>query len=149
MKIKLFAFFLILALAGTANAQDCAAVLRTVRATYEQGRLYELPELMKKCLESGFSDAEKVEAYKILVLAYIYLEEPQKADDAMIQLLHADPIYKPVGTDPAEFKNLFKKFRTKALFRIGLRLGPSTTGVSVSKNYSLFAESVGKGSYSS
>src|SRR6478609_109001 len=82
----------------------CTQTLRTARSTYDQGRLHELPSLLEGCIKNGFTQQEKVEAYKLLVLAYIYLEEPTKADEAMLNLLNTDHYFKiNEATDPAEF----------------------------------------------
>ncbi|MBL7856179.1 MAG: PorT family protein [Cyclobacteriaceae bacterium] len=102
----------------------CAQTLRTARSTYDQGRLHELPVLLQACLVNGFSDQEKVEAYKLLALAYIYLEEPTKADEAMLNLLQTDSYFEINNTtDPAEFISLYKTFRTWPIYRVGAKIG--------------------------
>src|SRR5690348_11970776 len=114
MKKTLLLLTVLLA-AGVARAQltSCAQTLRLARSTYEQGRLHEVPELLERCLENGFSRQEKVEAYKLLCLSYIYLEEPAKADEAMLDLLRTDHYFEiNETTDPAEFVALYKTFRT-------------------------------------
>jgi hypothetical protein len=113
-------------------AQNCAQVLRLARSTYDQGRLHELPSLMKDCLDSkktdSFSKPEKVEAYKLLTLSYIYLEEPEKADSSMLLLLKADPYFSPnEKVDPQEFLGLYKTFRTEPVYRVGLKVGANAT----------------------
>jgi hypothetical protein len=112
-------------------AAQCAQTLRLARATYEQGRLHEIERQLQGCLEppekGGFSKQEKqlrVEALKILCMSYIYLEEPQKADEAMLKLKQADPYYRPnEAVDPAEFVALYKSFREEPVCRYGVRLG--------------------------
>ncbi len=102
----------------------CAQTLRTARSTYDQGRLHELPVLLQGCLVNGFTDQEKVEAYKLLTLAYIYLEEPAKADDALLNLLRTDSYFElNTSTDPAEFIALYKTFRTWPIYRVGAKVG--------------------------
>jgi hypothetical protein len=112
----------------TRAQSSCTQTLRTARATYDQGRLHDLPALLEGCLKSGFTEQEKVEAYKLLTLAYIYLEEPAKADEAMLNLLRTDHYFElNKATDPAEFIALYKTFRTKPIYRIGLNLGVNFT----------------------
>ncbi|MBL7853833.1 MAG: PorT family protein [Cyclobacteriaceae bacterium] len=126
MRISLLLLTL-LAAGQFAAGQDCAQKLRLARATYEQGRLHEIPNQLEQCLASGFTKEEKqlkVEAYKILCLSYIYLEEPEKADQAMLNLKKADPYFEPnPQIDPAEFIALFNTFRKDPIYRIGLRVG--------------------------
>ncbi|MBX2963615.1 MAG: PorT family protein [Cyclobacteriaceae bacterium] len=110
---------------------QCAQTLRLVRATYEQGRLNEIEAQLKSCLEpaekGGFTKQEnqlRVEALKILTMSYIYLEEPQKADAAMLSLKKADPYYRPNSeVDPAEFVALYNSYREEPVYRYGVRLG--------------------------
>lgn len=133
---------------GQTTNQTGAQILRSARSLYDQGRLHELPTQLEAALAADkFSDNEKVEAYKILILTYIYIEEPEKADDAMIQLLHTDPFFKLSTADPIEFKNLYRKFRTDPLFRIGVKGGVNQTYVNPLKNYYIASEAVGNGEY--
>jgi hypothetical protein len=134
---------------------NCTQTLRTARGTYDQGRLHELPVLVNGCLtksedNGGFTQAERIEAYRILTLSYIYLEEPAEADQALINLLHTDPFFQVnPEVDPIEFKNLYKKFRTNPIYRVGLRFGGNTTHVNVLTNHYMWAASAGKGEYKS
>lgn len=105
-----------------------AQTLRLAKATYEQGRLHEIPTQLNDGVISGMNKQEKVEAYKILCLSYIYLEEPEKADEAMLNILRTDPYFEINDVvDPAEFVALYKTFRTLPIFRIGGKLGVDAT----------------------
>jgi hypothetical protein len=148
-------------LSARINAQEaepqlnCTQTLRTARGIYDQGRLHELPTWLNGCLtktedNGGFSETERIEAYKILTLSYIYLEEPAEADKAMVSLLHTDPFFQiDEVVDPVEFKNLYRKFRTNPVYRIGVKFGANTNHINVISNYYLWAASKGKGEYSS
>lgn len=102
-----------------------AQTLRLARATYEQGRLHEIPTQLNDGVIAKMSNKQdKVEAYKILCLSYIYLEEPEKADEAMLNILRTDPYFEiNEAVDPAEFVALYKTFRRLPVFRIGGKLG--------------------------
>ena len=102
----------------------CAQTLRLAQSIYEQGKLHELPQLLGPCLsENGFNQEEKVSAYKLLTLTYIYLEEPVKADEMMLALLRTNTEFKVNdAVDPAEFVALYKTFRTTPIYRIGGKL---------------------------
>jgi hypothetical protein len=115
-----------------AQTPSCSQVLRLARATYEQGRLHEVAQLFdgkSDCfsqaqINGGLTKSEKVEAYKLLTLTFIYLEEPEKADESMINLKKVDPYYEPnPQIDPAEFVALFNTFRKEPIYRIGIKLG--------------------------
>jgi hypothetical protein len=112
------------------TASSCTQTLRLAQSTYENGRLHELFDICRACLngevaDGEFNTEERRQAYKLLVQSYIYLEEPSKADSAMLNLLSTDPFFKPnTDVDPAEFVSLYNRFRTKPLFRYGIKLGP-------------------------
>lgn len=111
---------------------SCALTLRTARTTYDQGRLQDLPALLDNCLKDGFTKQEKVEAYKLLVLSYIYLEEPSRANAAMLELLRTDPYFElNESADAAEFISLYKTFRTWPIYRLGAKLGVNATSPSI------------------
>lgn len=150
MRKLLFGTALLIAFVKQGQAQElnCTQKLRTARATYEQGRLHELPVLLEGCLKNGFTETERVEAYRLLTLTYIYLEEPVKADEAMISLLNTDHFFEiNEAVDPVEFKSLYKKFRTEAILSYGAKIGVNTNHISVLKNYYIWASSEGKGEY--
>jgi hypothetical protein len=133
-----------------AQTQTGAQILRTARSVYDQGRLHELPALLEDHLAKNHfqSDVEIVEAYKILVLTFIYLEEPQKADEAMLQILRTEFFFEPNASDPIEFKNLYSKFRVKPIYSYGVKVGAAVqTFVRPVKNNFVNGESQGYGEY--
>ncbi len=142
MKNGLIIFFVLLAVSrALAQNPSCSQVLRLARATYEQGRLHEVSQLFdgkNDCFAAtpatgGLTKTEKVEAYRLLTLTYIYLEEPEKADEAMVNLKKVDPYYEPnPQIDPAEFVALFNTFRKEPIFRVGLKLGGNFSRPNVS-----------------
>ena len=119
-RLYLSAFIILLLSQGSyAQLTTCAQTLRLANSTYEQGRLHELPDLLAKCLENGFDKQEKVQAYKLLALTYIYLEEPEKADEMMLKILQTDNYFTiNKDIDPAEFIALYNTFRTKPVYRL-------------------------------
>lgn len=126
-RLYLLGILVLVSLKSFSQNATCAQTLRLARATYEQGRLHEIEGQLKTCLESGFGKEDKAlktEGYRILCLSYIYLEEPEKADDAMLKLKQNDPYYAPnPQVDPAEFVALYNTFRALPIFRIGAKLG--------------------------
>ena len=135
------------------QASNCTQVLRLIRTTYELGRLHEVPGLADACLKGqgaqGFSKEEKKEAYRYLTLSYIYLEEPEKADEMMVQLLNTDHFYEPnKEVDPAEFIALYNKFRHEPLYRMGFKAGLNLTQPIVTNYYNVGSAGAGQGGYS-
>lgn len=134
------------------TASNCTQVLRLMRTTYEQGRLHELPQMSEGCLAAaegkGFTKEEKREVYRILTLTYIYLEEPEKADESMLKLLETEHFYEVnPSVDPAEFVALYNKFRHDPLFRYGLKIGGNMTLPAASEYQNIGSMGGGKGNY--
>jgi hypothetical protein len=117
---------------------NCSQTLRLANSTYESGRLHELPGLLENCLKSGFTVEQKVLAYKLLTQAYIYLEEPEKADATMLLLLQTDNEFQiNEAIDPAEFIALYRTFRTTPVYRLGGKGGTNIAQPNVvSSDYS-------------
>lgn len=130
-------FFLISYCAFAQTGPTPAQTLRLARATYEQGRLHEIPSQLSDEIISQMNNQEKVEAYKILCLSYIYLEEPEKADEAMLNILRTYPYFEPNEVDPAEFLALYRTFRTMPIYRIGVKLGINATRPNVVESISV------------
>jgi len=155
MSMKRLCFLIFTAACATnafSQATNCTQVLRLVRSTYEQGRLHELPTLMEGCLhgvgDKGFTKADKREAYRYLTLAYIYLEEPEKADESMLKLLDTDHFFQiNQALDPAEFIALYNKFRHEPLYWVNFKVGFNVTQPVVTKAENIGSTSGGQGSY--
>lgn len=130
-RLYFFCFLIFISAKIFGQTATCPQTLRLARATYEQGRLHEIESQLKDCLATGFTKdqkALKTEGYKILCLSYIYLEEAEKADEAMLNILRTDPYFQiNEAVDPAEFVALYKTFRTLPIYRIGGKLGVSAT----------------------
>ena len=125
---------------GTGFGQTCTQTLRLANETYNAGRLHELPKICEKCLDGKSSDRftkeEQIGAYKLLAQAYIYLEEPEKADEAMLNLLKTDPFFElNEKADPAEFIALYNKFRTRPVISFTIKFGLTQTQVAPTAVY--------------
>jgi hypothetical protein len=139
----------LIGLNSTLAQQGGAQTLRLAQSIYEQGRLHELPSLLKDSEIAKYSKSEKVNAYRLLTLANIYLEEPQKADESMLKLLKTEHFYEPnEQVEPAEFIGLYKTFRTKPVFNMGFKLGVNSTLPMLMEQYYVSVGSEGQGKYS-
>ncbi len=124
-----------------------AQTLRLATSTYEQGRLHELEKILSNLTD--FTVEQKVAAYKLLTQAYIYLEEPKKADEAMLKLLETSHYFEVnKDIDPAEFVALYNTFRTNAVYSIGMKLGLGTVAPLVMTDYYTASGSEGTGKFS-
>lgn len=134
-------FFVIIFLANTTFvfAQDqCAVSLSEAEDKYEAGRLYEIPEVIEKCLVNGFTDEEKVRAYRLLTLTNLFLNYQEKADSSLLKLLKLSPLYETnEELDPLEIINLSEKFTTKPIFYLSSKIGFNISRANVLWDYSI------------
>ncbi|HBK87755.1 MAG TPA: hypothetical protein DDZ56_03830 [Cytophagales bacterium] len=133
-----------------AQQSNCTQILRLVRSTYESGRLHEIENMVKPCLDSpkGFTDEERRDIYRYLTLTHIYLEEPEKADEAMLKLLSTDHFFQVNKTlDPAEFIALYNKFRTEPVFHGSLKFGINASQPTVQHYYNIGSAGAGLGKF--
>jgi len=64
--------FSVLSIHAFSQTTNCAQTLRLAQSVYDQGRLYELEDIISKGLMGGDCDQQtKVSLYKLLTLAYI------------------------------------------------------------------------------
>jgi len=95
-------------------SQDfCDQKLSEAEDKFELGRFYEIPELLSLCLSNGFSKEEKIRAYRLLTITYLYLDYQTKADENYLELLKLSPEYDVEENELAELVNHHKKFTTR------------------------------------
>ncbi len=100
---------------------DCVIKLEQAQSKYNQGRIQDIEPLIGDCLQSKeFDKTSETQALKLLALSYLFLEEPEKAGETMLQLLHANHLFAiNPAIDPSEFINLYEKYRHDPLFSLG------------------------------
>jgi len=144
---RLLVLFILLFITQLGYSQ-CAQILRQGRTVYDEGRIHELPSLLASCIKSGFTDEERTEAYRLLILSYIYLDEPEKADETMLSLLRDNPEFQiNQESDPAELINLYGTFRTKPIFMWGGKLDITYTFVNVINSFATYDQNTTFGEY--
>jgi outer membrane receptor for ferrienterochelin and colicins len=62
---------------------------------YNNGNFQEVFSLLVPCLKEGFSDTEKINAYKILSMTYLAIDSTEKATENIRQMLGMNPAYEP------------------------------------------------------
>ena len=117
--------FIVLINATSSFSQNfCTQTLKQAQEAFDEGRISAVPGILEQCLKNGFNKEEKATAYRLLALTYVYLDEPVKADEAMLMLLKFKPEYKiNPSVDPSEFINLYNGFRTDPIYRLGVKGG--------------------------
>ncbi|HWZ22299.1 MAG TPA: porin family protein [Cytophagaceae bacterium] len=136
----------------TSAQNDCPQVLKKARNTYEEGRISEISDILESCLKdkTGFNKEERIEAYKLLTLTWLYFNERTKAEECMYNFLKLNPEYVLNETvDPTEFINLYTNFRTSPVLIYGIKLGFNNQDINVIQNFSVDNSTVNLGKYKS
>jgi hypothetical protein len=107
---------------------SCGFKWKEAQKKYEAGLLQEVPPLLLPCLAAGFTKSEKIQAYRLLILTYIFLDEQDLSEKYMNELLVFEPDYlTDKELDPVEYRNLFEKFKVNPVFSYGFLLGGNLT----------------------
>lgn len=108
-------------------AQDnCAENLAKAQSAFESGKIEEIPALLNHCIKNELNNEQKGIAYKLLAITYLYDKDELMADEAMLNLLKVNPLFKPdFSNDPSEFISLYNSFRTHPVLKAGLSVGTS------------------------
>ena len=121
---KLIILMIFVAVSATAWAQqECAFVLEESQELFDAGLIETIPGKLSGCLEKGFTREEKLQAYKLVILSYLFDDDIERADAYMARFLDDFPAYEPVATDPNEFVLLLETYDREPLMTYGGGLG--------------------------
>ncbi len=115
---------LLIALSGNVSSQDgCSFILEEAQEMFNAGLIESVPEKLAGCIESGLRAEEKIQAYKLVILSYLFDDNYEEADATMLRFLNEFPSYEPVATDPLEFLKLMETYDTRPVLLIGGSFG--------------------------
>lgn len=130
---------LLLAVPVTLQAQtDCGTKIQEARKLYDQGMIEEIPQMLAPCMENDFTRVQKIEAYKLIILSYLFDDNQFEAEKTMVDFLKKFPEYEIMPNDPVEFVYLFESYRTTSVFSFGLTAGFNLTDPRILEPFSLF-----------
>jgi len=115
----------------------CSQKLDEAQRNFEEGHFYGIPALIKDCIDRGFTKEQKIQAYKLLTITYLYIDDPFGAESSYLELLKLDPEHKvDPSIDPVEIIYLNEKFTTTPFFTLQvLKAGVNASNVTVINNY--------------
>jgi hypothetical protein len=129
-------FFCFVACLVNASAQeDCKSTLDKAQKQYENGIIEDIPQMLAPCIENGFSDEERLQAYKLIILSCLFDQNTEDADKGMLSFLKKYPEYQLTSDDPAEFAQEFQAFQSLPFISVGGSAGTNFTYPYVIKSY--------------
>ncbi len=127
---------------------NCERNLNEARTDYANGNLYAIAGKLDDCLKNGFSKNEKVEAYQLLALTYININQQDKARETLIKLLKIKTDYQAVkNVDPDELVSLYNSIDTNPIYFIGVYLGANYTLATLNESTDRFTKNSGMDIY--
>jgi len=88
-------------------AQPCSDVsLNDARKNYENGKFTEVLQMLHPCIQKGFNEKQKVEAYRLLAMTYLAIDSNDQAALETGFLLQINPTYEANLFDPPAFIKL-------------------------------------------
>jgi len=117
---------------------DCSLKLQEAQKYYDQGMIDEIPNMLSPCMETGFTRAQKIEAYKLIILSYLFDDDQFEAERTMVEFLKKFPEYEIMPNDPVEFVYLFESYRTTSVFSFGLLAGINLTNPRIIEPFTMF-----------
>ena len=130
------------------SSDECNENLANAQIAFDEGKVSQAETLLEPCMEN-FDREEKLIAYRLLVVAYLYTNNDEKAELNMRNLLLINPEYRLKPNDPAEFVEMYKSFRTRPVWVFGAKLGVNLTRVNAYNFYSTDNLNIQKMSYTS
>jgi hypothetical protein len=117
--ITLAVFFHIVCASRAEAQENCETVVTEAQSLYEIGRTAEMIVRLKSCLPDGIPEqVQRVQAYRLLSLAYIEEVQLSEAEDTVEKLLDLNENFEPDPTiDPSnfiEFVEASKEVRAQA-----------------------------------
>ncbi len=93
-------------------AQQCNDItLSDSRKLYENGKFIDVIQKLQPCITDGFSERQKVEAYRLLAMTHIATDSVAQATKETNSILEINPSYEPNLFDPPAFIQLVNSLK--------------------------------------
>jgi len=93
-------------------AQSCSDVTLTdARKSYENGKFTEVIQMLQPCIQKGFNEKMKIEAYRLLAMTYLAIDSLERATLEIHLLLQINPTYEANLFDPPAFIKLVNNLK--------------------------------------
>ena len=108
----LFFFLSVLITSNTLSQDECGDyTLNEARKYYETGLFQKVINTLSPCIEDGFNNNQKLQAYRLLSMTYIAIDSTKKAYNAGISVLRINPNYEPSLFDPPQYLQIINNIK--------------------------------------
>jgi hypothetical protein len=130
------------------SAQEgCAFILEEAQDMFDAGLIETIPSKLAGCMDDGFTSDERLQAHKLIILSYLFDDNMEEAESAMLSFLTEFPAYEAVATDPREFIVMKETFDTRPVLMIGGNIGANFTFPLATDRVGLYKYSEYRGSW--
>lgn len=140
IKVTAVILFTILWSGHSVYAQKkCKDVLNRSDKLFQEGQIQEAVKTCEPCMNSLKSDEERFEAYRLLGISYLFLNNKRKSIQYAEKMIWLKPdYYKYPNIDPVEFTQLINKFEVRQIIYGGIKTGVNYVTPTILKSYSTF-----------
>src|SRR5688572_4106217 len=130
--MKLFRVFLValltMVICGVQAQDKCEIILAQAADEFSAGHFYDIPGLLKDCLNQSQKPEWRQRAYLLLAQTYLLLDDPAGAERSYLEVLRANPEYVTNDTrDPIDLVYLSSKFTASPVFSLFAKIGPNVS----------------------
>jgi len=111
--------------------EDCIFKLQEAEKLYTQGLIEEIPQLLEPCIKKGLSKEDKLQAFKLVILSYLFDDNQQEAEREILNYIKQYPEYEIIPTDATEFVYLFESYNPVPVYSFGGSFGSNTSLMSL------------------
>lgn len=111
--------------------EDCIFKLQEAEKLYTQGLIEEIPQLLEPCIKRGLSKEDKLEAFKLVILSYLFDDNQQEAEREILNYIKQYPEYEITPTDATEFVYLFESYNPVPVYSFGGSVGLNLSLISL------------------
>ncbi len=70
--IILSLLILIFSIGIKAQEEDCSFTLTKAQKLFDAGTIEQIPQILQPCIDNGFTEEDKLQAYKLIILSYLF-----------------------------------------------------------------------------
>lgn len=130
--------FSVVSVHNLAAQSNCSQLLVEATRKFEMGQLNEIPELLSSCLRNGFTKDENVQAYRLLTLVHLYLDDKTSAEKSFLNMLVINKEYVvDLKSDPSELVYLAEMYRIRPILSLHVKAGNNLTVPKVINRYAI------------